>query len=89
VGILIGVAYTLRVLQQVFFADQPPTPGPVAATANGHAPLKPISIPERLGAILLIGVSLTIGLYPRLLMDWIVPSFNSPLFEFLRKGGGL
>jgi NADH-quinone oxidoreductase subunit M len=89
VGILIGVAYTLRVLQQVFFADQPPAPTPIAAEANGHTTLKPISVPERLGALILIGASLAIGLYPRLLMDWIVPSFNSPLFNELRKGGWL
>ena len=40
-----------------------------------------------LGAALLIGVSLLIGLYPRLLLDAIVPSFNSPLFEWVKKGG--
>jgi NADH-quinone oxidoreductase subunit M len=88
-GILVGVAYTLRVLQQVFFADQPPAEATVGVGANGHAALKPISVPERLGAVILLSVSLAIGLYPRLLMDWIVPSFNSPLFDGLRKGGGL
>ena len=87
VGILVGVAYTLRVLQQVFFADQQAPP--VVVAGNGHAVLKPISLPERFGALILLGVSLTIGLFPRLLLDWIVPSFNSPLFDGLRKGGGL
>jgi hypothetical protein len=32
---------------------------------------------------------LLIGLYPRLLLDLIVPSFTSPLFDGLRKAGGL
>ena len=49
--------------------------------------MEPISIPERIGAVLLIGASLLIGLYPRLLLDVIVPSFNSPLFDGLRKAG--
>jgi NADH-quinone oxidoreductase subunit M len=46
-----------------------------------------ISVPERLGAAMLIATSLVIGLYPRLLLDVIVPSFNSPLFEWLKQGG--
>jgi NADH-quinone oxidoreductase subunit M len=46
-----------------------------------------ISIPERLGAVMLIGVSLVVGLYPRILLDVIIPSFNSPLFEWVKKGG--
>ncbi|HTL55149.1 MAG TPA: NADH-quinone oxidoreductase subunit M [Candidatus Limnocylindrales bacterium] len=90
IGILVGVSYTLRVLQQVFFADpQGLTGGSVPAAGNGHATLKPITVPERLGALILIGISLVIGLYPRLLMDWILPSFNSPLFEGLFRGGRL
>jgi NADH-quinone oxidoreductase subunit M len=80
-GILIGVAYTLRVLQKAFF-------GEVKMDEYAeHHPLEPISVQERLGAMMLIGVSLLIGLFPRLLLDVIVPSFDSPLFDWLRKGG--
>jgi NADH-quinone oxidoreductase subunit M len=80
-GILIGVAYSLRALQQAFFSDQaPPTP---------PAALEPISVPERIGAAVLIATTLLIGLYPRLLLDLITPSFSSPLFEWLPKGGVL
>jgi NADH-quinone oxidoreductase subunit M len=78
-GILIGVAYSLRALQQAFFSDPvPPTP---------PAALEPISVPERIGAAVLIATSLLIGLYPRLLLDLITPSFGSPLFDWLTKGG--
>ena len=80
-GILIGVAYTLRVLQKAFFGEAK------AEEETKHHPLEPISVPERLGAVMLIGVSLLIGLFPRLLLDVIVPSFDSPLFDWLRKGG--
>jgi NADH-quinone oxidoreductase subunit M len=73
------------VLQKAFFGDAEPEA--VAADDEEHHPLEPISIPERLGAVILIAVSLVVGLYPRLLMDVIVPSFDSPLFEWLRKGG--
>jgi NADH-quinone oxidoreductase subunit M len=89
VGILIGVGYTLRVLQKAFFPDHETAPV-VAAASNGggHGPeLKPITIPERIGAALLILASLVIGLYPRLLLDLIGPSFGSALFDALRKRG--
>jgi NADH-quinone oxidoreductase subunit M len=49
--------------------------------------LPPISVPEKIGAVILISVTVLIGLYPRLLLDLITPSFDSPLFEGLRKGG--
>jgi NADH-quinone oxidoreductase subunit M len=109
VGILVGVAYTLRALQLAFFADAAPSDGhPLtpSLSPNGgegdrragegehgdearHEVLEPISVPERLGAALLIATSLIIGLYPKLLLDLIVPSFNSPLFDGLRRGAGL
>jgi NADH-quinone oxidoreductase subunit M len=79
VGIVIGVAYTLRALQKAFFGEAP------ADEEHAHAPLPPISVPERFGAVMLIGVSLIIGLCPRLLLDVIVPSFDSPLFDWLRR----
>jgi len=84
VGILIGVAYTLRAIQKGFYSDAPPKP------VDHDHPLEPISMPERFGAVMLIGASLVIGLFPGLLMNWIEPCFNSPLSMFARllvKGG--
>jgi NADH-quinone oxidoreductase subunit M len=49
--------------------------------------LPSITLPERLGACLLLGSTLAIGLYPKLLMDLILPALNGPLFEQLRQGG--
>jgi NADH-quinone oxidoreductase subunit M len=90
-GVLVGVAYSLRVLQKAFFADAD-TEAAAAATesaqAAGHAPMPPITLPERIGALMLIVASLVIGLYPRLLLDLIGPSFSSSLFDGLRKAGG-
>ena len=76
-GILIGIAFTWRALQSAFFGE--PT-----AAAEHH--LAPITLPERLGAGLLIACTLAAGLYPAFLMDLILPSLNSPLFEGLRRG---
>jgi NADH-quinone oxidoreductase subunit M len=84
VGIIIGVGYMLRALQLAFFSDEGRTELGEATTSG----LGRISWPERVGALLLIGATLVIGLYPRLLLDLIVPSV-APLVQALRRGGGL
>ncbi len=84
VGILVGVAYTLRAMQRAFFGEVEAQPD---AAHEEHHPLEPISVPERIGAVMMIGVALLVGLYPRIVLDVIVPSFDSPLFDWLRKGG--
>ena len=76
-GIVIAVAYTLRAIHRSFFSGEPP------ASIMPHWP--PISVPERLGAVLLIGCSLAIGLYPRLLLDIITPAWESPLMAAILK----
>jgi len=88
-GILIGVAYSLRALQTAFFPDEQQRGKSPVSEGHNHMELNPISIPERMGAVILITASLAIGLYPRLLLDLIIPSFASPLFDGLRKGGGM
>jgi NADH-quinone oxidoreductase subunit M len=84
-GILVGVAYLLRVLQLVFFADEALPP---ARALEGPA-WPPVTWPERVGALLLLGASLVIGLYPQLLLNWITPAWSSPLFALWRREVGL
>lgn len=71
-GIVVGVAYTLRTLQKAFFAA-PEDPVPEDTPSSAHR-LDPISTPERVGAVMLLVASLVVGLYPDLLLRWIVPS---------------
>jgi len=80
IGIVAGVAYIWRAMQRAFFAEAGVEPTPM------QPPLLPISIPERLGAILLIGASVAVGLYPQMLLNVILPALHSPLFDGLRKG---
>jgi NADH-quinone oxidoreductase subunit M len=47
----------------------------------------PISLPERLGALLLLAASVWIGLWPGRMIEAISRSFDSPLFDALKKGG--
>jgi NADH-quinone oxidoreductase subunit M len=77
-GILIGIAFSWRALQATFFGEPTATPDHV---------LPSITLPERVGACLLLVSTILLGLYPRLLMDLILPSLNGPLFEQLRQGG--
>jgi NADH-quinone oxidoreductase subunit M len=83
-GILIGVAYTLRAMQKAFFGDDAASP---VAEPGHEGSMEPISTPERLGAALLIAVSLLVGIFPNVLLKIIVPSFDSFLFQWIQKGG--
>lgn len=90
IGILIGVGYTLRAIQQAFFGESSDVPenseGKPVSEPPAHG-MEPITLPERLGVGLLILVSVVIGVYPHLLLKVIVGSFNSPLFTWIEKGG--
>jgi NADH-quinone oxidoreductase subunit M len=77
IGILIGIAFSWRALQATFF-------GEAAAPAEQ---LPAITLPERLGACLLLAGTIALGLYPRLLMGLILPALHGPLFEQLRRDG--
>ncbi len=81
IGLVAGVAYIWRAMQQAFFAG---SPGP--ATPPEH-PLPPITLPERLAAILLMVSSVIVGIFPQLFLHVIHPALNSPMFDGLRKGG--
>ncbi len=70
-GILIGVAFSWRALQATFFGEPATEAIPVPS-------LPAITIPERLGAFLLLASSIVLGLYPKLVMDLVLPSLNSP-----------
>jgi NADH-quinone oxidoreductase subunit M len=81
-GIVIGIAYTWRAMQKAFFGTMDQD-----APATSH-PLSAITLPERIGAVILIAASLVIGLYPQLLLRLIVPALHSSMFDGLWIGGG-
>lgn len=81
-GIVIGIAYIWRAMQKAFFGVADHNVFPTA-----HS-LPAISLAERVGAIFLIGASVTIGLYPQLLLRVIIPALHSPMFDGLWKGSG-
>lgn len=60
---------------------------PPASGAASFPPgsLEPITVPEKAGAVLLLGASLAIGLYPRWVLDWIDAGLGSTAFAGMRK----
>jgi NADH-quinone oxidoreductase subunit M len=67
-------AFTLRALKKTFFDD-------AAATAGGPIPLRenlaPITLAEKLGAALLMFATLAAGVYPKFLLDRILPAVET------------
>jgi NADH-quinone oxidoreductase subunit M len=82
-GIIIAVAYTLRAIQKAFYSGQR------ISTAEHTSTLATISIPERIGAVILIVATVVVGLYPPILLNLIKSAFNSPLMAPLVNGGPL
>lgn len=81
IGLVAGVAYIWRAMQQTFFA------GSNLESIQPPPPLPPITFPERLGAAILIAASVVVGTFPQLFINVIHPALNSPLFQGLRTGG--
>jgi NADH-quinone oxidoreductase subunit M len=84
VGVLVAAAFTLRVIQVSFFGSASIADG--QATAAAH-PLPPITLAEKAGALLLVAATVIVGLKPDLLLNWINPALQSPLFQAALKGG--
>jgi NADH-quinone oxidoreductase subunit M len=85
-GMVLVAAFTLRALKRAFF-DVDLAAGALAKEAlaeNSATPeLPPITVPEKLGAGLLMFATLAIGLYPKILLDRIQPAVET--MRFLSK----
>lgn len=81
VGILIGVAYNLRALQGSFFRE------PAENSSSTGSKVPSLTLPEKCGSAVLVLATLVAGIYPDLLLAWIVPALRSPYFEKLLPGG--
>jgi NADH-quinone oxidoreductase subunit M len=88
VGIVVGVAYLLRAVQRGFFAKvgDEGSGGTAEPGAGPPGVIEPVSVPERVGAALLLAATLALGLYPRLLLDYILPTAGG-IIAGLQPGG--
>src|SRR5438128_5880864 len=73
-GMVLVAAFTLRALKGSFFDVD------LANTAAAPPEMEPITIPEKLGAGLLMFATLAVGLYPKLLLDRIQPAVEAMRF---------
>jgi NADH-quinone oxidoreductase subunit M len=76
VGMVLVAAFTLRALKRSFFADDRTS----TATSTSSFPNESSTMPERLGAGLLIFATLAIGLYPKLIFDRLLPAVETMRF---------
>jgi NADH-quinone oxidoreductase subunit M len=85
-GMVLVAAFTLRALKQSFFGES----GARVLMQEGRVALDPdwneqpsITAAEKIGAYLLMFVTLAVGLYPKLLLDRIIPAVEA--MRFLTK----
>jgi NADH-quinone oxidoreductase subunit M len=82
IGMVLVAAFTLRALTKSFFGEAASAEGSTSATSPEAAPhaLPPITIPEKLGAVLLMFATLAVGVYPKFLLDRIMPAVEAMNF---------
>jgi NADH-quinone oxidoreductase subunit M len=82
-GMVLVAAFTLRALKQSFFGEENAR-GEVTkhttVTTSSRKEFNPITIPEKIGACMLMLTTLAVGLYPKLLLDRIIPAVESMRF---------
>ncbi|MBA3272376.1 MAG: NADH-quinone oxidoreductase subunit M, partial [Chthoniobacterales bacterium] len=78
IGMVVVAAFTLRALVKTFFSA-----APNELTPPQTETLPPITLPEKLGAGLLIVVTLAAGIYPKILFDRITPAIE--VMRFLQR----
>jgi len=91
-GIVVACAFTLRAIQVSFFGTvrgARTSAAVVESDAHEHDSHEyaPITWPEKAGALLLLATTLFVGLKPDVLLAWIVPALQSPVFKAVLKGG--
>jgi NADH-quinone oxidoreductase subunit M len=85
-GMVLVAAFTLRALKRSFFDSV----GHEAATTASSVPsarqkFEPVTLAEKCGAAILIFSTLVIGLFPKLLLDRIIPAVEA--MNFFKVGG--
>ncbi len=83
-GMVLVAAFTLRALKKTFFGEATAEEVKKVKTVTqlNQKEVEPITLAEKFGAALLIVATLGIGLYPRLLLDRIMPAVEA--MRFLR-----
>jgi NADH-quinone oxidoreductase subunit M len=81
-GIILVAAFTLRALKLSFFGEKGVQGEVTKDTMLSREDFNPITIPEKIGACMLMLTTLAVGVYPKLLLDRIMPAVET--MRFLR-----
>jgi NADH-quinone oxidoreductase subunit M len=73
-GMVLVAAFTLRILRRTFFSDEATNP---SRLGDPNPTFSPITFPEKAGAVLLMATTLIVGIYPKLLLDRIMPAVEA------------
>src|SRR5438093_2020764 len=79
-GMVLVAAFTLRALKRSFFGDRGVQGEVTKDTTLDREEFNPITIPEKIGACMLMLTTVAIGLYPKLLLDRIMPAVETMRF---------
>jgi NADH-quinone oxidoreductase subunit M len=79
-GIVLVAAFTLRALKLSFFGEKDSEGEITDGTTSNREEFNPITIPEKIGACMLMLTTLAIGVYPKLLLDRIMPAVETMRF---------
>jgi NADH:ubiquinone oxidoreductase subunit 4 (subunit M) len=70
----------LRALKLSFFGEKGVSVEVTGGTTLTTEEFDPITIPEKIGACMLMLTTVAVGLYPKLLLDRIIPAVESMRF---------
>ena len=76
-GMVLVAAFTLRVVRRSFFSDEATTS---ASSFDTTASWEPVTLAEKLGASVLMVTTLAVGIYPKFLLDRIIPAVEGMRF---------
>src|ERR1051325_9036408 len=79
-GIVLVAAFTLRALKLSFFGEKTAQAGIANDTPANREEFNPITIPEKIGACMLMLTTVAVGVYPKLLLDRIIPAVETMRF---------
>src|SRR3954452_23132078 len=79
-GIVLVAAFTLRALKLSFFGEKVDEAEGATTTTLSRKVSDPITIPEKIGACILMLTTVAVGVYPKLLLDRIMPAVEAMRF---------
>src|SRR5258707_162730 len=79
-GIVLVAAFTLRALKLAFFGEKSVQGEVTKGTTLNREEFNPITIQEKIGACMLMLTTLAVGVYPKLLLDRIMPAVETMRF---------